>query len=131
MNRLTIALGAVIAITAMLAIPNAPAHFARASSCSSSANTGHSTKQTGVTGSGSCATSSAASGTPLRFDLTRTRLVVLLAVTLIAAHQIRSVQQQQQAFKINPHQAAAFHVARTLHNFLQASQHYFNNILQH
>ena len=35
MNRLTIALGAVIAITAMLAIPNAPAHFARASSCSS------------------------------------------------------------------------------------------------
>jgi hypothetical protein len=68
----------------------------------------------------------------LRLDsaLTRTRLVVLLAVTLIAAHQIRSVQQQQ-VFKINPHQAAAFHVARTLHNFLQASQHYFNNILQH
>jgi hypothetical protein len=69
MNGLTIALGVVIAITAMLAIPNAPAHFARASSCSSSANTGHSTKQTGGTGSGSCATSSAASGTPLRFGL--------------------------------------------------------------
>ena len=131
MNRLTIALGAVIAITAMLAIPNAPAHFARAS-VAVAAQRIQDIPPNKLVERDLGVVQPLAQLQALRLDsaLTRTRLVVLLAVTLIVAHQIRSVQQQQ-AFKINPHQAAAFHVARTLHNFLQASQHYFNNILQH
>ena len=63
MNRLTIALGAVIAITAMLAIPNTSTHSAKASStCGSSVNSHGQTRSFSSTESGSCASNGEATG---------------------------------------------------------------------
>jgi hypothetical protein len=59
MNKQTFALGVIIAITVMLAIPNAPIHIVKASSCSSSSSETRIHVQQGqsLTGPGSCATS--------------------------------------------------------------------------
>ena len=62
MNKFMSSLGAVIAITAMLAIPNASTHFAKASNCSGSANSHGNTHSFSSTESGSCASNGEATG---------------------------------------------------------------------
>jgi hypothetical protein len=59
MNRQIFALGVIFAITVLLAIPNAPIHTVKASSCSSSSSETrfHVQQGQGLTGPGSCATS--------------------------------------------------------------------------
>jgi hypothetical protein len=61
MSRMKFALGAIIAIAAVLIVPNAPMHIAKASSCSSSSSESKIPVQgsQSFSGSGSCSTSSA------------------------------------------------------------------------
>jgi hypothetical protein len=65
MIKLTLPLGAIIVVICVLPIPNAPAHFAKAGNCTSSAFSQLSNIGTGTgTKSGSCATSA---GVPTSF----------------------------------------------------------------
>ena len=63
MNRLRFVLVSIIAVAAMLVIPNAPIHFANAASCSSSSQSGsaHSSRNFPPANTGSCAASTGAS----------------------------------------------------------------------
>ena len=67
MNKSMFSLGAVIALTAMLAIPNASTHFAKASTCGGSAANSFSTHSFSSTTSGSCASNGEATGGPNHF----------------------------------------------------------------
>jgi hypothetical protein len=67
MNKFMFSLGAVIALTAILVIPSAPTHIAKASTCGGSANSHGNTHSFSSTESGSCASNGEATGGPNHF----------------------------------------------------------------